>query len=128
VSGLLIADPCVDSGSVTSAVACTFAGPFKTATRTSALLNAFVPELDYWGVLGDNFYDREGLTTRHFYGQLTTATKSKIMVTVPGNHDYWVLGGPQVGRTVDQYGYGWLQWYGQDVKASESWHAGAAQS
>ena len=35
---------------------------FKTAARTPALLNAFVDseDTDYWGVLGDNWYDRTG--------------------------------------------------------------------
>jgi hypothetical protein len=37
---------------------------------------------------GDNFYDRKGDATAAFYDQLTLQAKSKIMLTVPGNHDY----------------------------------------
>jgi len=122
VAGLLIADPCVSSPnpSITSAVACTFGKKFETLTRTPALINAFLEQgIDYWGILGDNFYDRTGETTRTVFESLSNTTKSKLLVTVPGNHDYWILGDPAVSTTHDQYGYGFYQWYGQDVKAAE---------
>jgi hypothetical protein len=39
-------------------------------------------------IAGDNFYDRKGDATAAFYDQLTLQAKSKIMLAVPGNHDY----------------------------------------
>jgi len=121
VAGVLIADPCIRSGSFTSLVACRNAKRFGTAERTPALLNMFVgdDDMDFWGILGDNFYDRNGETTSDIFDKLTVETKSKIMLTVPGNHDYWVLGSPYVSSKSDQFGNGHMQWYPQDTKASE---------
>lgn len=67
----------------------------------------------------DNFYDRTGETTKKIFSQLSLATKAKPLLTVAGNHDYWVLGGPEVGTTSDQYANGHMQYYGQDTKAGE---------
>jgi hypothetical protein len=49
-------------------------------------------------------------------------------MTVPGNHDYWVLGGPGVhypqtlnatiARRYDQYGWGFSQYFAQDTIAA----------
>jgi len=39
------------------------------------------------------------------------------IVAVPGNHDYWISGGP-IGQEKDQFGYGFMQMYGQDTEAS----------
>ena len=71
----------------------------------------------FWS--SDNFYDRTGETTKKIFGQLSLATKAKPLLTVAGNHDYWVLGGPGVGTTEDQFANGHMQYYGQDTKASE---------
>ena len=78
---------------------------FQTTKRLPPLLNAFVggsAATDFWGIFGDNFYDRQGDVTKGVYDQIDIATKSKIMLTVPGNHDYWVLGAPAVGAAADQ--------------------------
>ena len=32
-------------------------------------------QTDFFGILGDNFYDRDGRATKHIFSQLTTATK-----------------------------------------------------
>ena len=46
-------------------------------------------------------------------------------MSVPGNHDYWVRGGPNTyyppelhDPRYDQYGWGFNQWYGQDTIAA----------
>jgi hypothetical protein len=39
-------------------------------------------------------------------------------MTVPGNHDLWVAGGPDASDSYDQFGHGFMQWYGQDTVAS----------
>ena len=115
VAGVLIADPCV-SGSV---VGCSFQRRFHTDERTMALIDMFAKhdDIDYWGILGDNFYDQSGDITAQEYAKLSLPTLSKIMLSVPGNHDYWVLGSPLVGTGADQFGNGFMQWYAQDSRA-----------
>jgi hypothetical protein len=119
VAGVLIADPCVSG----SEVGCTYEKKFQTTKRLPPLLNAFVggsAATDFWGIFGDNFYDRQGDVTKGVYDQIDIATKSKIMLTVPGNHDYWVLGAPAVGAAADQYANGHMQWYAQDAKSAQA--------
>ena len=85
------------------------------------LLNAINKHSDthYWGILGDNFYDQNGLPTSAFFSKLSIASKTKIFVSVPGNHDYWVCGNPDCyDRTNDQQANGFMQYYGQDAYAS----------
>lgn len=116
VAGVLIADPCVSG----SRVGCTFERKFQTTARTPALLNAFVSrDSDYWGIFGDNFYDQDGSVTAGVYNQLSLETLSKIMLSVPGNHDYWVMGSPLVGTSSDQYANGHMQYYAQDTLAAK---------
>ena len=40
------------------------------------------------------------------------------MASVPGNHDFWVNGSPQLWTRQDQLGNGFMQWYGQDSAAA----------
>lgn len=122
VAGLLIADPCVHLSSTTSWVGCKYANTFATSTRLPAMLDAMLKhdDTDFWAILGDNFYDRTGEITRAMYDKFTLATKSKMMMTVPGNHDYWVVGTPGGGTTADQYANGHMQWYAMDAKAAET--------
>ena len=75
---------------------------------------------DFWALLGDNFYDKTGKVTRQVFDTFSTGTKSKLMLTVPGNHDYWILGTPAVSSKADQFANGHMQWYAQDTKASAS--------
>ena len=119
VSGVIFADPCVKGASITADVACTYASKFKTLTRTPALLNVLAPATDFWGILGDNFYDKTGKVTGVMFDKISFEAKSKLMVTVPGNHDYWVLGGPDAGTKSDQYANGHMQWYAQDAKSAQ---------
>ena len=43
-----------------------------------------------------NHFPRSGELTRKIFGQFELSTLQKIMVTVPGNHDYWILSEPGV--------------------------------
>ena len=123
VAGVLIADPCVGH----SIVPCTYGKSFKTTTRTPALLNAFVGrDSDYWAILGDNFYDRDGDVTATVYNELSLETLSRVHISVPGNHDYWVLSNPLVASKFDQFGNGHFQWYAQDTRAAATLGPGDA--
>eukprot|EP00392_Amoebophrya_sp_AT5.2_P016481 g16743.t1 len=101
------------------------------------LVNAFVgrdSNTQFWGLLGDNFYDRDGSVTDFAFGRseksglwlrtrcdsygLSLETKAKLFLTVPGNHDYWLEGAPVRATSQDQCGNGFVQYYGQDVKAA----------
>eukprot|EP00937_MAST-01D_sp_MAST-1D-sp2_P006156 g6156.t1 len=128
VSGLLLGDPCVSKGSITSLVACQYAGKFQTLTRTPALINAIMAGggTDFWALLGDNFYDKTGEVTAEMFARFSADTKASLMLTVPGNHDYWVLGAPAAGTKGDQYANGHMQWYAQDTKASAALQPGDA--
>eukprot|EP00327_Prymnesium_parvum_P011018 CAMPEP_0184383876 /NCGR_PEP_ID=MMETSP0007-20130409/7479_1 /TAXON_ID=97485 /ORGANISM="Prymnesium parvum, Strain Texoma1" /LENGTH=483 /DNA_ID=CAMNT_0026730539 /DNA_START=53 /DNA_END=1504 /DNA_ORIENTATION=+ len=122
VAGVLLADPCVHG----SAVTCLFERRYQTTSRTPALLNAFVArDTDYWGILGDNFYDQDGSVTKSFFSQLSLTTLSTIFVSVAGNHDYWVLGSPWLGTVADQYGNGHMQYYAQDTLAAKHLQPGS---
>lgn len=90
--------------------------------RTPALINAFVPDAstDFWGIFGDNFYDRTGEITTDVYDRVSVEAKMKFFATVPGNHDYWVHGTPASGTADDQCAHGHMQFYAQDAKAAEA--------
>ena len=60
----------------------------------------------------------DGDTTNRWFASLTLQTKSKIMLSVPGNHDFWLFGNPTMGRKKDQFGVGYLQWYMQDTAST----------
>ena len=121
VAGVLIADPCITSASITSLVGCSFGKKFQTEERIPALLNMFVGDgnTSFWGVLGDNWYDRTGETSASVFEKINMAVKAKIMLAVAGNHDYWIVS-PLVTTTADQFGNGHFQWYAQDSKAAEA--------
>jgi len=120
VAGLLIADPCVSASGMW--ISCAFGDKYKTMQRTPELISTFASDKDtnFWGILGDNFYDRTGEKSKAIFSTISTTAKSKIFVAVPGNHDYWVLGTPLVGSDKDQCGNGFMQFYGQDTKAAAS--------
>lgn len=112
VRGLMFGDPCSDS----TWVSCHSA--FHTHERLPAVVNAASSRLDFWGVVGDNWYDENSTLTKAFFAQLNQETKSTFMWTVPGNHDFWVRGSPFLEHPKDQYGNGFMQWYGQDTVRS----------
>ena len=75
-------------------------------------------KVDYFALLGDNFYDQDGRLTRAIWDQLSIQTKSVMLQTVPGNHDHWICGGPACGDEYDQSSHGLMQFYAQDPVAS----------
>eukprot|EP00391_Amoebophrya_sp_Ameob2_P013607 CAMPEP_0178982594 /NCGR_PEP_ID=MMETSP0795-20121207/585_1 /TAXON_ID=88552 /ORGANISM="Amoebophrya sp., Strain Ameob2" /LENGTH=717 /DNA_ID=CAMNT_0020673261 /DNA_START=135 /DNA_END=2288 /DNA_ORIENTATION=- len=121
VAGVFLADPCFVTDSITTLIDCVYESKFHLSKRTPEILNAFVggdAEISFWGILGDNIYDRSGHATGWFWAQLSEEVRGKLFYTVHGNHDYWVLGNPAVSTTFDQCGNGFAQYYGQDVLAS----------
>lgn len=125
VAGVLIADPCMQGGSITGLVGCMYGEKYHTYNRTVELINTFVSDgsTDFWGIFGDNFYDRYGDLTVDVFSRISMQAKSKLFLSVVGNHDYWILD-PLVSTTADQCGNGYMQFYAQDTKASEFNFAG----
>lgn len=110
--GFFIADPCISSRDLQ----CPFLDAFQTFPRLVEVINTLVgsDEIDFWGVIGDNFYESKSPLAALLWEELTTEVKSKLFLAVPGNHDFWICGGPP-GIKSDQMGYGFLQYYGQDT-------------
>lgn len=129
-AGVLIADPCVNSPTGRVWIPCVFGTRFHTIRKIPELLNAFAghTDTDFWGILGDNFYDRTGEITADFFGRLSVETKSKVFLTVAGNHDYWVSGTPSLSFTADQCANGHMQYYAQDAKSAEAVAAGSSDA
>ena len=94
VKGVFIGDPCFSSKYVN----CLHAGGYDTLKRMTTLLNLVGqdPQMSFWSLLGDNFYDKKGVLSRSFMDRLTLDIKQKVLLTVPGNHDYWVYGLPSL--------------------------------
>jgi hypothetical protein len=114
--GVLVADPCYSS----RYMICLFGSLLQIETRLGELLSALGDnnQMDYFGVLGDNFYDRDGTLAPPFFNSLSDATKSKLLITVPGNHDFWIMGTPWLAQPkIDSTGNGFFQYYGQDTLA-----------
>lgn len=116
VRGVIIGDPCFTSENIV----CLYSKPFAMFDHLTGLLNEINAHDDvhYWSILGDNFYDQNGEPTAKFFSALTTATKTKVYSTVPGNHDFWINASPKLYVKKDQLGNGFMQWNGQDVAAS----------
>eukprot|EP00427_Karlodinium_veneficum_P052135 CAMPEP_0169353432 /NCGR_PEP_ID=MMETSP1017-20121227/25884_1 /TAXON_ID=342587 /ORGANISM="Karlodinium micrum, Strain CCMP2283" /LENGTH=484 /DNA_ID=CAMNT_0009449909 /DNA_START=46 /DNA_END=1497 /DNA_ORIENTATION=+ len=112
-TGLLIADPCFTGR---GGIACPNGDRMKTLDHLTKIINQLVgsAEFDFWGIVGDNLYDQHGDVTSEFFQQISAAAKAKPFITVPGNHDFWISGGP-VGSKADQLGYGFMQFFGQDT-------------
>jgi len=110
VRGLLVADPCV-SGS------CEIGNMFQLNVTLPKLFDAILTksDVDYYGILGDNFYDKDGDITYSFFDSLSNEAKSKYFFSVNGNHDMWIGGNPRDLEDNDSLGYGYIQYYGQDV-------------
>jgi len=112
--GLIFADPCFAGAAAT----CFWASKFQTFERMTELMNVVVPNVDYWQILGDNFYDRDGHLTQAWYDQLSLNVKSTLFATTAGNHDYWGFGSSIIGLDIDQFGNGLMQYYGMDTISS----------
>eukprot|EP00035_Acanthoeca_spectabilis_P038820 m.56504 g.56504 ORF g.56504 m.56504 type:complete len:437 (-) comp9305_c0_seq1:23-1333(-) len=119
VSGVLMGDPCTEPGFV-GCIHFNSSDPNATmALRLPRLLNALA-DVDFRAILGDNLYDTDGGITERFFGRLTPAARAVFQPTVPGNHDFWRDGLPVAKSTKDQFGNGFLQYYGQDVMAGKA--------
>ena len=114
--GIIWSDPCFSA----RWVECQWGERWDTFNRGAAMINLLAkdPALDFFQILGDNFYDQDGRLTRAMFDQFTLDVKSKILQTVAGNHDLWVCGLPSCGDAHDQAGYGLMQFYAQDPVAS----------
>jgi hypothetical protein len=113
VRGVILSDPCFQSNWIT----CKYKDTWQMFNRLSGILNTINAQDDvsFYQILGDNFYDQQGEYTKQFFNALSPATKSKLFLSVLGNHDYWVMGNPMLKTQNDQYGNGFFQYYGQDV-------------
>lgn len=139
--GILIADPCINDGMGKLAFFCSWGQPggrgkFNTLENIPRLLNAFIKgsseqgnmesHIDYWGTLGDNWYDHSGPSNvdlapvtngynlEQIYRRLDPAVLATYSLNVPGNHDLWDWGSP--GSTLSTEGtctgaWGTLQYY-----------------
>ena len=115
--GILVADPCYSS----RYMICLFGSILQIEKRLGTLLSALGDnnQMDYFGVLGDNFYDRDGTLAPPFFNSLSDAAKSKFLITAPGNHDFWIMGSPWLAQPkIDSTGNGFFQYYGQDTQSS----------
>lgn len=117
VLGVVVADVCNSLSRY-----CGYGSVYQVDTRLPEILNAIASDaaVNFYGIFGDNFYDQTGVSSSFFYDQLGADIKSKFLVAVPGNHDFWVAGSPTVYASPDQLGNGYLQYYGQDSVASVS--------
>jgi hypothetical protein len=118
IRGLIIGDPCTSS----MWTGCAYLTTFDTYNRLTALVNSAMGHSDthFWDLLGDNFYDQDGSPSTQYFQGLSLAAKSKVMHSVPGNHDYWVMGNPDAWTQSDQLSNGFMQFYAQDVYAAKS--------
>eukprot|EP00397_Hematodinium_sp_SG-2012_P029732 GEMP01031438.1.p1 GENE.GEMP01031438.1~~GEMP01031438.1.p1 ORF type:complete len:335 (+),score=48.36 GEMP01031438.1:452-1456(+) len=116
VAAVFVGDPCFrDIHSKIALIGCFFSSKYRTYENTPRLLNAFVPQMDFWSLMGDNWYDHSGYVTKLISLKFDDAIKNVPFVTVPGNHDYWYIGEPSWVDQFDQKGFGFMQYYGQDV-------------
>lgn len=115
VRGVVISDPCFSRRWID----CEFSESWDVYNRTHLMLNAIAAhdDVDFFGVLGDNFYDQDGRPTRAIWDRLSIDFKRRYLLTVPGNHDIWVGGGPPSDYT-DQFAWGFSQFYAQDTVAA----------
>ena len=73
VRGVVIADPCFSG----RWVGCDWALQWDTFNRSVQMLNALAAagDIDFFGILGDNFYDQDGRLTRALWDRLSLEFK-----------------------------------------------------
>eukprot|EP00929_Paragymnodinium_shiwhaense_P014188 TRINITY_DN122078_c0_g1_i1.p1 TRINITY_DN122078_c0_g1~~TRINITY_DN122078_c0_g1_i1.p1 ORF type:complete len:573 (+),score=115.68 TRINITY_DN122078_c0_g1_i1:61-1779(+) len=116
--GMFIGDACINPDPNW----CIYGKTFAVEKTLQTVLNALADheELDYWMLLGDNFYDKgHGYLTSQFYSGLSKAVASKINGAIMGNHDYWANGHPASTLADDSFGNGHMQWYAQDTLSAK---------
>jgi len=113
--GIMFADPCIQQSSW-----CIYANKYDILGTSTDFLNTVMKMdgMDWWYVVGDNFYDRTGDYSKSYFDRLTLDTKSKPTGMVLGNHDFWIGGSPGAGSSSDQLGIGMTQFWAQDTVAS----------
>eukprot|EP01033_Poteriospumella_lacustris_P010865 gene10865-7726_t len=125
VRGIIFADPCISS----DFLYCLYEVDFDIHRKLSTFLNvAFAHpkrDVDFWQILGDNFYDLDGSVSPRWFSSLNAEVKAAFFTTVPGNHDIWIDADPRYFRKDDQLGHGFMQYYGQDTIAAT--HHNASQ-
>jgi len=112
--GIMFADPCLIQSQW-----CSY-GWYDILGKSTEFLNTVMKKdgMDYWYIIGDNFYDMNGQNSKSYFDRLTLDVKSKATGMVLGNHDFWIGGSPGNGQDGDQLGIGMTQWWGQDTAAS----------
>lgn len=119
--GLFIADVCFNrlGGGNCNAVDFKWDIEGRFTEAVKALVGS--DEIDFWGILGDNFYENmqsNGQVSKKFFESLPLSVKAKPFIAVPGNHDFgqYGLGTPAaLTPAIDQGGYGFMQMYAQDT-------------
>ena len=122
VRGVFFGDPCTEPGFV-GCIHFNNTRPISSnmSQRLPLLFNALA-DVDFRVILGDNFYEStttDGGIASRFFAKLSAAAKTQWQLTVPGNHDFWEVGSPLARLQRDQYGNGFLQYYGQDTMAGK---------
>jgi len=114
--GMFVADPCIRY----SAQWCKYVNEFEVQGTLQKVVNGLAArdELDYWFMIGDNFYDQKGDTTKDFFKGLSMTAAGKIHAMTLGNHDFWVGGHPP-GNGGDSFGNGHMQWSAQDAMSAK---------
>jgi len=118
VRGVVVGDPSINP----AFVPCAQCLPFATADKLAWVLNAASADSQFWGVVGDNWYDLNASLTDAFFARLSMRAKALPLLTVPGNHDFWNWGHPPSNLYAqpapDQVGYGFMQYYAMDCLAA----------
>ena len=116
-------DPCFSS----EWVGCEWGKKWGILNKTTQLLNTLAKQkdsLDVYGLVGDNFYDPQLKLAPQFFNQLNMNALGTFFLTTPGNHDYLQHGGCSHFTGTNTLGSAYLQYYGQNTKAS--YEGGAA--
>lgn len=87
-SGIVWSDPCFSGRWVN----CLYGETWDTFHQGPEMINAISqdPQIHFFSILGDNFYDQDGRLTKAIYDRMSLETKSKFLLTALGNHDIWV--------------------------------------
>mmetsp|Transcript_25298 Transcript_25298/g.60071 ORF Transcript_25298/g.60071 Transcript_25298/m.60071 type:complete len:465 (-) Transcript_25298:94-1488(-) len=116
---LVMGDPCTAGNHLSTLVEC-MEKKLNTTYRIPEILSTLSEHVDAVLLLGDNFYDSTGAVSMRTMAAAQSMDKNKqlpLLMTVPGNHDYWINGKPHLQVPWDQRGWGFLQFYGQDTVA-----------
>lgn len=116
IRGVFWSDPCFSS----KWIHCAYAERFQVYNRSIDMLNVVYkdPSMNFFSVLGDNFYDQTGELAKTIMPRLSADVKRRFLLMVNGNHDNWVCGSPGCATAKDNFGIGQMQYYAADTAAS----------